>query len=127
MGFAKNLCKFNNSDKKRYCGAAKQPFNFLQCTINTVICQASSAVEPVWVHYLQLAKHTTPVSQRHSPLFCYSRGSPDTVTSLRDFLRYSQSARTSASFSCSVFSRAEKAGMKLSRTRRIISSISSSL
>ena len=58
---------------------------FLQYTINTVICQASSTVEPVWVHYLRLAKHTTPVPQRHSPLFCYSRGSPDTVTSLRDF------------------------------------------
>ena len=35
----KNFCKFNNSDKKRYCERLeKQPLNFLQYIINTVIC-----------------------------------------------------------------------------------------
>lgn len=41
----KNLCKFNNSDKKRDCERLeKQPLNFLQYTINTVICQVSPTV-----------------------------------------------------------------------------------
>ena len=62
---------------------------FLQYTINTVICQASStvsllkwsvaewkqtdcagSVQPVGVHDLQLAKNSAPVSQRHRPLLC---------------------------------------------------------
>ena len=67
----------------------KQPLNFLQYTINTVICQVSSTVsllkwsvaewkqtdcagsaQPVGVHDLQLAKNSAPVSQRHRPLLC---------------------------------------------------------
>ena len=41
----KNLCKFSNCDKKRYCERLeKQPLIFLQYTITTVICQVSSAI-----------------------------------------------------------------------------------
>ena len=90
VALRKNLCKFNNSDKKRYCERLeKQPLIFLQYTINTVICQGSSTVsllewsvaewkqtdragsaQSVGVHDLQLAKNSAPVSQRHRPLLC---------------------------------------------------------
>ena len=67
----KNLCKFNNSDKKRYCERLeKQPLNFF--TVYNKYRNLSSFFnnQSVGVHDLQLAKNSAPVSQRHRPLLC---------------------------------------------------------
>lgn len=90
MPLRKNLCKFNNSDKKRYCERLeKQPLNFFTVYNKYRNLSSSSTVsllsfryapfqqtdragsaQPVGVHDLQLAKNSAPVSQRHRPLLC---------------------------------------------------------
>lgn len=90
MPLRKNLCKFNNSDKKRHCERLeKQSFNFFTVYNKYRNLSSSSTVsllsfryapfqqtdragsaQPVGVHDLQLAKNSAPVSQRHRPLLC---------------------------------------------------------
>lgn len=81
MPLRKNLCKFNNSDKKRYCERLeKQPLNFLQYTINTVICQVlqqSVCFHSATLHFsrltvpaqLSLSGYMTSSSPRTLPQF----------------------------------------------------------
>ena len=66
----KNLCKFNNSDKKRYCERLeKQPLNFF--TVYNKYRNLSSFFnsQPVGIHDLQLAKNSAPASHTDSVLF----------------------------------------------------------
>ena len=71
MVLRKNLCKFNNSDKKRYCEwLEKQPFNFFTVYNKYRNLSSFSNSQSVGVHDLQLAKNSAPVSQRHRPFLC---------------------------------------------------------
>ena len=90
MALRKNFCKFNNSDKKRYCERLeKQPLNFftvynkyrnLSSFFNSQsaemersgmkVTDRAGSAQSVGVHDLQLAKNSAPVSQRNRPLLC---------------------------------------------------------
>ena len=88
MALRKNFCKFNNSDKKRYCERLeKQPLKFFTVYNKYRNLSSSSTVsllkwsvaewkqtdragsaQSVGVHDLQLAKNSVPVEQKN--IFC---------------------------------------------------------
>ena len=88
----KNLCKYKNCDKKRYCRSGLKSRSDFFYSINWILqfvkilvisaCWngaqrngirliAGCSAEPVGVHDLKLSKDFAPVSQRHGPFLSY--------------------------------------------------------